>query len=76
MWVGGVFCKCTVCVLCRLLHYMLKLLLLFTASDVHVDKAKEVIKKLMFTYNPESFENPSEWSSLAVYLCMFMSRYH
>jgi ATP-dependent DNA helicase 2 subunit 1 len=29
------------------------------APDDVVDKAKEIVKKLMFTFNPESFENPA-----------------
>ena len=38
------------------------------ASTEQIDKAKEVIKKLTFKYQPDAFENPGEPYNLHLYL--------
>ena len=44
------------CLLCERFNWIK--LSLFLANDDQVDKAKEIIKKLHFPFQSESFENP------------------
>ena len=41
-----------------------KSLYLFSAEPAHIDKAKEIVKKMTFNYQSDAFENPGNGGGL------------
>ena len=47
---------------------------MYIATTQQVDKAKEVIRKLTFDFQSESFENPGMYVCMYVYICHRVGR--